>query len=78
MPPFGGQFIIKSRYNLPKDKFIGNDILSIILREFLMNRIPITNEGQKSGNPNLEILSVTICQHLFQVEFRIKFIMHFI
>jgi len=43
-----------------------------------MNRIPIADEGQKSENPNVEILSVTICQHLFQAEFRIKFIMHFI
>jgi len=39
-----------------------------------MNRIPIADEGQKSENPNVEILSVTICQHLFQAEFRIKFI----
>lgn len=38
-----------------------------------MNRIPITDEGQKSENPNLEILSVTICPQLFQAEFRIKF-----
>jgi hypothetical protein len=39
-----------------------------------MNRIPITDEGQKSENPILEILSVTICHQLFQVEFRIKFV----
>jgi hypothetical protein len=34
-----------------------------------MNRIPITDEGQKSENPVLEILSVTILQHLFQENF---------
>jgi hypothetical protein len=42
-----------------------------------MNLIPNTDEGQKPENPVLEILSVTICQHLFQVEFRIKFIKSF-
>ena len=39
-----------------------------------MNRIPITDEGQKSENPSLKILSVTICHQLLLVEFRIKFI----
>jgi hypothetical protein len=34
-----------------------------------MNRIPIADKGQKPENPNPEILSVTICQHLFQESF---------
>ena len=49
-------------------------MLSFIPGEFLMNHILITDEGQKPENPNLKILSVTICQLLFQGEFRIKFI----
>ena len=48
-------------------------MLSFVPEEFLMNRIPITDEGQKSENPVLNILSVTIYPQLFQVEFRIKF-----
>jgi hypothetical protein len=49
-------------------------MLSFIPGEFLMNRIPITGKWQKSGNPILKILSVTICPQLIPVEFRIKFV----
>jgi len=52
---------------------MGNDILSFIPGEFLMNRIPITDEWHKTEILTLKILSVTIYPRLIPVEFRIKF-----
>jgi hypothetical protein len=49
-------------------------MLSFIPGEFLMNRIPITDEWHKTEIPILKILSVTICPRLIPVEFRIKFV----
>lgn len=54
---------------LAKDKFIGNDMPSFIPGDFLINRIPFTDELQKPENPALGILKVTISPRLFQESF---------
>jgi len=49
-------------------------MLLFIPGEFLMNRIPITDDLHKTEIPVLKILSVTIFSQLIPVEFRIKLV----